>query len=191
MREHGDGNKKEYRCWKYHPDKHHDPGSPERKADMDTGIRTDRIEIVREIVSRLLEQAPTASLRVSGYVHMFGVAQNCVLLASKRGEDVELSAIAGYLHDIASYTEGYSADHARRGAKMSGKILEETGLFTQKEIERVCAAILFHSEKKIVHGPLDEILKDADVMQHCLFDPGHISKKEEMRYRSLCEEFLK
>ena len=156
---------------------------------MDTGIREDRMVIVREIVSRLLEQAPDVSLRASGYIHMFGVAQNCVLLAMKRGEDAELAAIAGYLHDIASYTEGYSPDHARRGAKISRKILEETGLFTPKEIEQVCTAILFHSEKKAVHKPLDEILKDADVMQHCLFDPGHISKKEEIRYRNLCKEF--
>ena len=40
---------------------------------MDTGIRTDRIEAVREIVSGLLEQVPDGSLRASGYVHMFGV----------------------------------------------------------------------------------------------------------------------
>ena len=46
---------------------------------MDTGIRTDRIEAVREIVSGLLEQVPNVSLRASGYVHMFGVAEACVL----------------------------------------------------------------------------------------------------------------
>lgn len=157
---------------------------------MDTGIRADRMEVIREIVSRLLEQAPNDSLRASGYVHMFGVAQNCVLIAMKRGEDAELAAIAGYLHDISSYMEGYSADHARKSAKISRKIMAETELFASGEIDQVCTAILFHSEKKAVHGPLDEILKDADVMQHCLFNPDHISKKEEKRYEALCKEFL-
>jgi hypothetical protein len=37
-----------------------------RKRVMDTGIRTDRIETIREIVSGLLEQVPDASLRASG-----------------------------------------------------------------------------------------------------------------------------
>ena len=62
---------------------------------MDTGIRTDRIEAVREIVSGMLEQVPDVSLRASGYVHIFGVADACVLLAMKRDEDIELAAVAG------------------------------------------------------------------------------------------------
>ena len=155
---------------------------------MDTGIRTDRIETVREIVSGMLEQAPDESLRASGYVHIFGVAEACVLLAMKRGEDVELAAVAGYLHDIASYTTGSSADHARRGAEMSGKILRETGLFSEEEIRKVFSAIFFHSNKKEKHGSFDEILKDADVIQHCMFDPGYVSKKELQRFERLCEE---
>ena len=89
---------------------------------MDTGIRTDRIEKVREIVSGMLEEVPDAALRAEGYVHMFGVAQACVLLAMKRGEDVELAAVAGYLHDIATYSTGDSAGHARRGAEMARRI---------------------------------------------------------------------
>lgn len=106
---------------------------------MNTGIRTDRIEIVREIVSGMLEQAPEASLRASGYVHMFGVAEACVLLAMKRGEDVELAAVAGYLHDIASYTTGSSADHARRGAEMSGKFCGRRDFFRRKRSEKFSA----------------------------------------------------
>ncbi len=156
---------------------------------MNTGIRTDRIETVREIVSGMLEQAPDDSLRAGGYVHIFGVAEACVLLAMKRGEDVELAAVAGYLHDIATYTTGDSAGHARRGAEMSRRILRETGLFSEEEIDKVFSAIFFHSSKKEKHGPLDEILKDADVLQHCLFDPGYVSKKEMLRFEGLCAEF--
>ena len=85
---------------------------------MDTGIRTDRIEAVREIVSGLLEQVPDVSLRASGYVHMFGVAEACVLLAMRRGEDIELAAAAGYLHDIATYTTGNAVDHAGKSARL-------------------------------------------------------------------------
>lgn len=155
---------------------------------MDTGIRTDRIEKVREVVSGLLEGITDPDLRNEGYVHMFGVAQACVLLAMIREEDVELAACAGYLHDIATYLTGDSSGHARRGAEMASGILQETGVFSDKEIEKICSAIRCHSDKKLTHGPLEEILKDADVMQHCLYDPGYVSKKEKDRYKKLLRE---
>lgn len=156
---------------------------------MDTGIRTDRIEQVRECVSEMLEQVPDAFLRADGYVHMFGVAQACVMIALRRGEDVELAAIAGYLHDIATYSTGDSTKHARRGAEMARPILDSLGLFSEEEMNRICTAISLHSDKKTVHGPLDEILKDADVLQHCTYDPGFVAKKEKDRFRKLCKEF--
>ena len=155
---------------------------------MDTGIRTDRIEAVREIVSGLLEQVPNVSLRASGYVHMFGVAEACVLLAMRRGEDIELAAAAGYLHDIATYTTGNAVDHAHRGAEMAKQILQKAGIFSQEEIGKICQAIFFHSDKKMENGPLEEILKDADVLQHCLFDPGYVAKKEKERFKKLKKE---
>ena len=155
---------------------------------MDTGIRTDRIERVRDIVSSLLEEIPDPAFRREGYVHMFGAAQACVFLAMKRGEDVELAACAGYLHDIATYTTGDSTGHAGRGAEIAGEILRETGIFTEKETEKISAAIRCHSDKKNKHGPLEEILKDADVMQHFLYDPGYVSKKDKDRYKKLRKE---
>ena len=114
---------------------------------MDTGIRTDRIEKIREIVSSLLEQVPNPALRADGYVHMFGVAQACVLLAMRRGEDIELAAAAGYLHDIATYTTGSALDHAHRGAEMAKQILRESGVFSEEEIGKICQAIYFHSDR--------------------------------------------
>ena len=132
---------------------------------MDTGIRTDRIEAVREIVSGLLEQVPNVSLRASGYVHMFGVAEA-----------------------IATYTTGNAVDHAHRGAEMAKQILQEAGIFSTEEIGKICQAIFFHSDKKMENGPLEEILKDADVLQHCLFDPGYVAKKEKERFKKLKKE---
>ena len=155
---------------------------------MDTGIRTDRIEKVREVVSGMLNRVTDPDFRNEGYVHMFGVAQACVLLAMIREENVELAACAGYLHDIATYMTGDSIEHARRGAEMAAGILQETGLFEGKEVEQICSAIRCHSDKKMAHGPLEEILKDADVMQHFLYDPGYVSKKDKDRYKKLRKE---
>ena len=66
----------------------------------------DRIELVQEYVDAALERAPHPVLRQHGYCHLYAVSQNCALLALKRGEDPELSAIAGLLHDISTCTTG-------------------------------------------------------------------------------------
>ena len=155
---------------------------------METTMKMDRIEFIRGLVCRLMEQQEF-SLRASGYVHLFGVAQACVMIALKRGEDAELACIAGYLHDIASYTTGDGTAHARRGAEMARKLLKATELFTAEEIEKICVAIMLHSDKGRQDDSFSEILKDADVMQHFLFNPEDIVKKDRERCKMLREEF--
>lgn len=51
------------------------------------------------------------------------------------------------------------------------KILTEAGCFTAEEIELICHAIRNHSDKERVDAEFDEILKDADEMQHWLRNP--------------------
>lgn len=62
-----------------------------------------RIEIVREKVDEILLNMKDAEERRCAYVHLYGVAQACALLAKKRKENMELAVIAGMLHDIYSY----------------------------------------------------------------------------------------
>ena len=59
-----------------------------------------RIEKVRELVDEILLNMSDPAERRCAYLHLYGVAQACALLALKRGEDVELAVIAGMLHDI-------------------------------------------------------------------------------------------
>ena len=50
----------------------------------------------------------------------------------------------------------------------------------------VCAAIGHHDSKAEVDGPMDEILKDADVIDHSLSDPAKEVKPHEVaRYAKL------
>jgi hypothetical protein len=71
---------------------------------------------------------------------------------------------------------------------MAKQILQEAGIFSTEEIGKICQAIFFHSDKKMENGPLEEILKDADVLLHCLFDPGYVAKKEKDRFKKLKKE---
>jgi uncharacterized protein len=131
----------------------------------------DRLENLRQEVNNILNQQSDPEERRVGYIHLYGVSATCVLLAKARGLDPQLSAAAGMLHDIATYRTGDPSGHAKRGSVEAEEILNRVGGFSQDEIKDVCSAILTHSAKPKVHGPLAELLKDADVLEHYLYNP--------------------
>lgn len=148
-----------------------------------------RIEMVREVVDELLLDISDKSNRRCAYIHLYGVSQACVILATKRKENVELAAIAGMLHDIASYITMVSTEHAHQGAIMAKELLEQLNCFSKTEIEIICSAIYNHSDKSHTHSIFDEILKDADVLQHIFYNPlFEIKKSEKRRYDNLINE---
>ena len=149
----------------------------------------DRIEKVRQTVDEIVLNMTDDVERRCAYLHLYGVAQACALLSIRRKENVELAVIAGVLHDIYSYATMDSQDHAHKGAVMARNILESLSIFSEKEKDIICSAIYNHSDKSNIHGPLDEILKDADVMQHILYNPlFEIKQHEQKRYDFLKKE---
>jgi HD superfamily phosphodiesterase len=133
-------------------------------------VEMDRTERVRQVVDEILRGQTDDEERRCGFVHLYGVAQACALLALKRGLDVELSTVAGMLHDIWSYKTLDPTDHARRGAPLAREILTDLGCFAESEIATLCGAIAHHSLKGEVHVAFDELLKDADVLQHYTYN---------------------
>lgn len=149
-----------------------------------------RIDTVREYVDSVLAKLSNELDRRYAYIHIYGVAQACAMIAMKRGEPVELAVIAGMLHDIYRYTAMEGFEHAHKGAAMARDILQELGGFEEEEIKRICNAVYHHSSKRERHGSFDEVLKDADVMQHCLYDPTVPAVRNEwVRYEKLKNEF--
>lgn len=150
----------------------------------------DRIENVRIIVDEILLNMKDAEERRCAYLHLYGVAQACAMIALKRNENAELAIVAGMLHDIYSYANMDSNDHAHKGAEMARNILNTLTIFNENEKDLICTAIWNHSDKSTVHNWLDEILKDADVMQHVLYNPlFDIKQHEQKRFSSLMKEF--
>ncbi|MBN1892206.1 MAG: HD domain-containing protein [Clostridiales bacterium] len=149
-----------------------------------------RLEQVRVYVNDVLLRVPDPDFRVCGYSHLYGVSLMCVLIANKRGENVELAAIAGMLHDIYTFTAMDSKGHARKGAVMAREILTSMGTFTEDEIEMICGAIHNHGDKGGKHSPFDEVLIDADVLHHCFYDPlSEVTEREKDRFEALKKEF--
>jgi len=93
------------------------------------------------------------------------------------------------LHDIWQVTAGSSESHAVQGAKEAEYLLKALDLFSNEEISTIATAISRHSEKHIVHEPMDEVLKDADVMHHCLYDASIPAYENELaRYTKILIE---
>jgi uncharacterized protein len=138
----------------------------------------DRLEIVRQVVDQILRQQQDDEERRCGFVHLYGVSATCTLLAINRGLDPQICSVIGMLHDIATYKTGDPTDHALRSSKEAETILGGIETFSTDEIKSICKAISRHSDKGSIDGPLAELIKDADVLQHYIYNSGIVSEKD-------------
>lgn len=149
-----------------------------------------RLSELRTHVNYELEMIPDSKTRTGAAAHLYGVSLAASMLAKKRGLDGELLSMAAMLHDLAAYRSGSYEDHAHRGAALARELLEGLKLTDPEETEAICSAIYHHDDKLTVDGPLEEALKDADVMHHCMNDLSKpIKDKEKARFEHLCKEF--
>ena len=148
-----------------------------------------RIKDLQKQVHRLLEKMEDEDKRLKAVSHLHGVALAAAVLAKVRGENAELATMAGLLHDLYAYKSGSYDDHAHLGADYARKLLEKLAVTTPEETDVICSAIWHHDSKAEVDVPMDEILKDADVIDHSLSDPTkEVKAHEQARFEKLCVE---
>ena len=149
-----------------------------------------RLKELRKIVDAELNRMEDSDKRISAVNHLYGVSLAATMIAKKRGLDPELAAMAAMMHDLAAYKSGSYVDHAHKGAVLARDILAELGMTDEKETDLICSAIYHHDDKLVVDDPMDEVLKDADVIHHCMNDLAKtVKEKERARFAALCEEF--
>ena len=151
-----------------------------------------RLEDIKNLVDNMLIGIENVADRRNGYVHLYGVADFASTIALKRGhskEYAELAYMAGLLHDYEKYRTGIGKDHARKSAKAVKELLKSCKSLSEIEIETIYEAIYYHSNKEQVNTEFDEILKDADVMEHWLKEPTAQIHKDLDRVKKLCSEF--
>lgn len=149
-----------------------------------------RLKELRAYVDAELLKMENKEKMISAVAHLYGVSLAAAMIAKKRGEDPELASMAAMLHDMHAYKTGSYEDHAHKGAELARAILGELGLTSQEETEVICSAIYHHDDKLVVDRPMDEVLKDADVIHHCMNDLSKaVKEKEQKRFEALCEEF--
>lgn len=133
-----------------------------------------RIDFVRQALDKDLKEITNEEIKRCAYVHLYGVGQAAALIAMKRGFSrmhAELAEIAGMLHDYTKYVYNEEENHAEKSALCARKILDNIPQFSAEEIDLIYNAIINHSNKKEKDTPFDEILKDADEMQHYFRNP--------------------
>ena len=97
-------------------------------------------------------------------VHISSCAKLGYLFAEERGVDPILAASACACHDYGRIITGKQAGHAEAGYEPVKVFLRETGIFADEEIEQIAFAVKNHSNKAEVGSPIEEIVKDADVL---------------------------
>lgn len=114
-------------------------------------------------------------------IHMISCAKIGQLLALKRGVNPELAAIACSVHDYGRIVTGKQRHHAEAGYEPLKQFLLEVGSFTAEEIEMLARAAQNHSSKREIGTPLEEVVKDADVLD--CYQYGILPEREEQKER--------
>ena len=149
-----------------------------------------RVKDLQKKVHKILKDMDDNQKRASAIAHLHGVSLAAVMIAKKRGENPELAAMAGLLHDLYAYKSGSYDDHAHKGADYAREVLEDLEISDANETDIICSAIWHHDSKEQVDSPMDEVLKDADVIHHSLGDPTkEVKEHEKARFEKLSEEF--
>ena len=149
-----------------------------------------RLKELRKYVDAEISKIEDADKRTSAIAHLYGVSLAATMIAKKRGLDPEIASMAAMLHDLHAYKTGSYDDHAHKGADLAREILGELGLTDGTETDMICSAIYHHDDKLVVDSPMDEVLKDGDVIHHCMNDLSKpIKEKEQARFDKLCAEF--
>ena len=148
-----------------------------------------RLKELRKYINSELDKMENPDDIISAANHLYGVSLAATILAKKRGLDPEIAAMAGMLHDMHAYKTGSYDDHAHKGADLAREILSELNLTSDEETDAICSAIYHHDDKDAIDAPMDELLKDADVIHHTLNDTSKaVKEKEQARYDRICEE---
>jgi len=149
-----------------------------------------RLKELRKYVDAELNQMEDADKRSGAIAHLYGVSLAATMIAKKRGLDPEIASMAAMLHDLHAYQTGSYDDHAHKGADLAREILGGLKLTDEAETDMICSAIYHHDDKLATDDPMDEVLKDADVIDHCFKDASKpVKEKEQARYNKLCAEF--
>jgi uncharacterized protein len=120
-------------------------------------------------------------------VHMASCARLGYLFAEVRGVDPELASCACAVHDYGRIVTGKQKGHAEAGYLPVREFLKDTSLFSDEEIETIAVAVKNHSKKAEIGSPIEEIVKDADVIDFYQYGFGFEREEQKHRYEKMLD----
>ena len=119
-------------------------------------------------------------------VHITSCAKIGYMLAEERGVDPILAAAACAVHDYGRIITG-KLTGAATGYLPVQECLKnlDPKLFTEDEIAQIAIAVKNHSKKGEVGSPLEEIVKDADVLDFYQYGYDVARKEQQDRLEAL------
>jgi uncharacterized protein len=146
-----------------------------------------QIELLK-IIAAQDDSAPRDETLDWERLHMASSSRIAWLLALRRGADPELAAAAAAVHDFGRIVTGLQKDHAEAGYLPVQDFLRSTGLFTPDEIGIIALAVKNHSSKTVVGTPIEEIVKDADVIDCYQYGLPFDRPEKKARYEAWLRE---
>ena len=162
-----------------------------------------RVEKLREYVDEILLNKNNDRDRRMAYVHLYGVAQACAMIAKKRGIDMELAIMAGMLHDLYTYKrkdevrhlgkeaiEEVIKNHRIKGPNYIREVLDELNLTTNEETNIIahCHTEGYDGENEKIRQ-MEKLVNDANVLQIYLYNPTSPEIKLNEQLENLLSEF--
>ncbi len=118
-------------------------------------------------------------------IHMASSARLAWEMALERkNADPEIAACAAAVHDFGRILTGRQKGHAEAGYEPVRVFLKESGLFTEEEAEIIARAVKNHSSKTETGTVVEEIVKDADVVDCYQYGYPFDRPEKETRYRA-------
>lgn len=118
-------------------------------------------------------------------IHMASSARLAWEMALERkNADPEIAACAAAVHDFGRILTGRQKNHAEAGYEPVRAFLKESGLFTEEETEIIAMAVKNHSSKTETGTAVEEIVKDADVVDCYQYGYPFDRPEKEERYRA-------
>ena len=122
-------------------------------------------------------------------LHMASSARCAWMLAEKRGADPELAACAACVHDFGRILTGTQKGHAEVGYQPVQDFLREIKMFNEEEIKLIAEAVKNHSRKTETGTLMEEIVKDADVIDCYQYGIPFDRPEKKARYENWRQEF--
>lgn len=117
-------------------------------------------------------------------LHSASCARLAWCLALERGADPELAASAAAVHDFGRIVTGGQNGHAEAGFEPVQAFIKSTDLFTDSEILLIANAVKNHSSKTVVGTLIEEIVKDADVIDCYQYGMSFDRPEKKTRYEA-------